>query len=98
MRESSVNMTRHVGTLTKRRPTQNQGQALVILGHAIEYLMDSYVFFASADGDEEDLEAIHVLMRLNREVFAECSLVVPWRERLMAALSSWFKRDAALGD
>ncbi len=69
-----------------RRPSREQGKALEILGHAIEYLMDSYVLMASKDGVRGDAEAAQILMRLNRAVFEECpeksSIKQGWRERI----------------
>jgi hypothetical protein len=85
--------------MTTRRPTKEQGQALVILGHAIEYLIDSYVVFASPDGCKSDVDAIATLMRMNREVFAECAVVDPWRERMRVTWSLLFRRGGeALDD
>lgn len=65
-----------------RRPSPTQGRALEILGHAIEYLMDSYILFASQDGGPGDQKAIEILKRLSLEVFNECPEVVPFRIRL----------------
>ena len=66
-----------------RRPNYRQGQALEALGHAVEYLIDSRLYLG-ASGDQAQLsceadhrEAIHLLMRLSREVFLECAQVVP---------------------
>lgn len=84
--------------MTTRRPIKEQGQALVILGHAIEYLIDSYVVFASLDDSRGDVDAIATLMRLNREVFAECAEVIPWRERMKVSWSLRFKRKPALDE
>ncbi len=68
-------------TVVTRRPSREQGRALEILGHAIEYLMDSYVLMASKDGGRADAEAALMLMRLNREVFAECPEVISVKQR-----------------
>ena len=62
-----------------RRPTQQQGRALELLGHAVEYLIDSRMQPDSLPSDEL---AVQTLMRLNREVFAECAQIVPLRRRL----------------
>jgi hypothetical protein len=37
-----------------RRPLPDQGRALEVLGHAIEYLMDSYVIHRAGDGSRND--------------------------------------------
>lgn len=68
-------------TAIYRQPSPKQGRALEVLGHAIEYLMDSYVLTASEDGGSADTEAAQRLMQLNREVFMECAEIVPWYQR-----------------
>jgi hypothetical protein len=59
----------------------------VILGHAIEYLTDEFVHqgasFTSANGQ---LEAVHLLMGLNRQVYFECPEVPTFSERCRALL------------
>ncbi len=64
----------------RRRPTLRQGRALEMLAHALEYLVDSRLH-RSETGVSDQL-AVQTLMRLNREVFAECAEVVPLRGRL----------------
>ena len=57
----------------RRRITPKAGHALEILGHAIEYLTDEFVhrgFDPSANRAE--LEAVQLLMALNRQVYFEC--------------------------
>jgi hypothetical protein len=67
----------------RRRPTPAQGRALEILGHAIEYLIDTQLHTGDfGAGAKDAAEASQVLMRLSREVFAECRVVVPAGERL----------------
>jgi hypothetical protein len=68
--------------LIRRRPTQTQGQALEKLGRAIEYLMDSRMAFLQEPTTKADADALEILMRLNRWVFAECEEIVPVRRRL----------------
>lgn len=52
-----------------RRPTPSQGKALTMLGHAIEYLLDSALFQDIALPSQ----AIAILSQCSRQVFAECS-------------------------
>jgi hypothetical protein len=70
--------------LLRRRPTKPRGRALEILGHAIEYLVDQQLHSASESESESetgppkfpshpDATAIQILMRLSREVFAQCT-------------------------
>jgi hypothetical protein len=61
----------------RRRPTRSQGQALESLGHAIEYLVDSRMHRDRGLSSSADGEAEQIIMRLNREVFAECAEVAP---------------------
>lgn len=68
----------------RRRPSQAQGQALEKLGRAIEYLMDSQMARLEEPSTKADADALEILMRLNRFVFAECEEIVPVRRRLKA--------------
>lgn len=72
--------------IIRRRPSQTQGQALEKLGRAIEYLMDSRAVLIDEPSTRADAEALEILMRLNRSVFAECKEIVPLRQRLKAWL------------
>ncbi len=62
-------------TMIRRRPTLQQGRALELLGHAVEYLVDSRLYLGESDASDQ--LAVQTLMRLNREVFAECAEVAP---------------------
>ena len=70
--------------IIRRRPNQIQGQALEKLGRAIEYLMDSRMASIYEPSTKADAEALEILMRLNRCVFAECEEIVPLGRRLKA--------------
>ncbi len=70
----------------RRRGSAEQGRALEILGHAVEYLVDSRMRFNDPLAAAGEREAIELLMRLNRAVFAECPEVVPLRRRI----GQWF--------
>lgn len=63
------------------------GHALEMLGHAIEYLSDEYVkeggLFAARD---PRIEAIRLLMVLNREVYFACPELPSFGERLRSWL------------
>ncbi len=78
-----------VGTVRanrRRRITPQAGHALEILGHAIEYLTDEFVH---ANGGltpgNSELEAVQLLMAVNRQVYYECPEVRTIGERLRAA-------------
>jgi hypothetical protein len=59
-----------------------QGRALEILGHAVEYLVDSRMFLVDQPTTRADAEATQILTLLSREVFFECAEVVPPARRL----------------
>ena len=69
-------------SVIRRRPSPQQGRALEVLGHAIEYLLDSYVTTTAPTSNRSDHEATHLLIKLNMEVFSECSEIIPLRQRL----------------
>jgi hypothetical protein len=66
----------------RRRSSPQQGRALEILGHAVEYLIDSRMFMVDRPATRADAEATQILMLLSREVFFECAAVVPPARRL----------------
>jgi hypothetical protein len=74
----------------RRYVSPDAGHALEILGHAIEYLSDEYVkeggLFAARD---PRIEAIRLLMALNREVYFACPELPTFGERLR----SWLRAN-----
>jgi hypothetical protein len=63
------------------------GRALEILGHAIEYLADEFELIAeSFTADNPQLEAVQLLMALNRQIYFECPEVPSLGERCIAFL------------
>ena len=71
----------------RRRITPEAGRALEILGHAIEYLTDELV---QAGGplslDDGRMQAIQLLMAINREVYYTCPEVLSFSERCRSLL------------
>jgi hypothetical protein len=71
----------------RRRITSEAGHALETLSHALEYLTDEYMrkgrTFSAKD---EQLEAVQILMALNRQVYFECPEVPTFVERWRALL------------
>ena len=69
----------------RRRISPQAGHALEILGHAIEYLTDEYIYsggtFCSRD---PRLQAIQTLMAFNRQIYFECPEVPSLQERFLA--------------
>jgi hypothetical protein len=68
-----------------RRIDAQSGHALEILGHAIEYLADEYAHaggsLRSSDGE---VQAIQLLMALNREIYLACPEVPTFADRCSA--------------
>ena len=70
-----------------RRIGPEAGRALEILGHAIEYLTDEFVHEGlEFSAKNEQLEAVQLLMALNRQVYFECPEVPSFGERCRALL------------
>jgi hypothetical protein len=71
----------------RRQITPQAGHALEILAHAIEYLTDEYVHqdiaFSSRNGQ---LEAVRLLMALNRQVYFECPEIPTFADHCRAWL------------
>jgi hypothetical protein len=70
-----------------RRITPQTGRALEVLAHATEYLTDEFAhqglrYFSK----KEHLEAVQILMALNRQIYLECPEVPTLGERCRALL------------
>jgi hypothetical protein len=77
------------GSNRLRRIDFTAGRALEILGHAIEYLTDEYVHRGgSLRANDGEVQAIQLLMALNRKIYYECPEVPTIAERLMSFLRS----------
>jgi len=76
----------------RRHITPQAGRALEILGHAIEYLTDEYVNEESAtfSAKNEKVEAVQLLMALNRQVYFECPFAPTFAERCRSFLRACF--------
>jgi hypothetical protein len=71
----------------RRRISPSAGHALEILGHAIEYLTDEFVHEgASYSSRNTQLQAVQLLMALNRQIYFECPEVPSLGERVRAFL------------
>lgn len=73
------------GVVRRRRISPQAGRALEILGHAIEYLTDEFIYaggsFSAHDGQ---VEAVQLLMGLNREIYFDCPEVPSFADRFRA--------------
>lgn len=73
--------------LRRRRITPQAGRALEVLGHAIEYLTDEYVHAGgSFSAHDAQVEAVQLLMAINREIYFECPEVPSLGRRCLAWL------------
>ena len=88
--------TAFVSSIQSRRRRQvspEAGRGLEILGHAIDYLMDEYLNEPGCIslGDDE-LEAVQMLMALNRQIYFSCPVVKTMKERWMMSLQRFAAR------
>jgi len=75
------------GVARRRRISPKAGHALEILGHAIEYLTDEYVCAGgSVSAQDAQVEAVQLLMSLNREIYFGCPEVPTLTDRFRALL------------
>jgi hypothetical protein len=71
----------------RRRISPEAGHALEILGHAIEYLADEFVYGGeSFSAHDAQLEAVQLLMSFNREIYFGCPEVPTFGDRFHALL------------
>jgi hypothetical protein len=69
----------------RRVISPQSGRALEILAHAIEYLTDEYTEHAATlSANDPEVQAIQLLMSVNRQVYFDCPLVPTFAERVYA--------------
>ena len=75
------------GVVRRRRISPEAGHALEILGHAIEYLTDEFIY---ADGSfcahNAQVESVQLLMGINRQIYFDCPEVPSFGERCRTLL------------
>lgn len=75
------------GKPTRRRVSPEAGRALEILGHAIDYLADEYIHAGgSFRTHDPQIEAIQLLMSLNRQIYLACPEEPSFVEKCLAVL------------
>lgn len=74
-----IDLTGRVDLTIHRKTDTHHGATLRVLGHAAEYLAESRKFDVRAT--KADDEAVHILMRLSREIFEEYAESVAVRRR-----------------
>lgn len=73
--------------LRRRRISPQAGHALEKLGHAIEYLSDEFMLAGgSLAADNPQVEAVQLLMGINRQIYFACPEVPSLAERLRGLL------------
>lgn len=77
-------------THKRRVLSREQGRALETIGHAVDYLTDSYIH-EGADHDLIDfrspgMDAVHILVGAQRQIHSSLPFVEPFRLRLWQAL------------
>jgi hypothetical protein len=66
----------------RRRVSPQAGRALQVLGHAIEYLTDEFMHCgAPISARDARIQAVQLLMALNRQIYFECPAVPTMSER-----------------
>ena len=84
---SNVGDARGVISGRRRRIDQKSGRALEVLGHAIEYLTDEFVHTGDAASSSHGaLEAVQLLMAVNRQIYFECPEAPTLGERVFSLL------------
>jgi len=75
------------GVVRRRKISPQAGRALEILGHAIEYLADEFVYAGgSFSARDPQVEAVQLLMGLNREIYFDCPEVPSFADRFRGLL------------
>lgn len=78
----------------RREVSYESGRALEILGHAIEYLADELVHEGRSAAEESGrLEAIQLLMSLNRQIYYACPPAPGFGERIRRAVQRFFGKS-----
>jgi hypothetical protein len=84
---ASTARTLQSGLKRRRSISPQAGRGLEILGHAIEYLTDEFVHEGgSFTSDNGQLQAVQLLMAVNRQIYFECPEVPSFRDRVASLL------------
>jgi len=77
--------TIRTGLKCRRSISPQAGRALEILGHAIEYLTDEFIHQGGTfSSNDSQLQAVQLLMAINRQIYFECPEVPPIKKRLLS--------------
>ena len=74
------------GVNRRRRISPEAGHALEKLGHAIEYLTDELVHEGSFSANDARIQAVQLLMAVNRQIYFACPEVPALSYRFLSLL------------
>ena len=81
------NVLQEGGRARRRRISPQAGRALETLGHAIEYLSDEFVHAGGQlTAHDGQVEAVQLLMGINRQIYFDCPILPSFAERCRALL------------
>jgi hypothetical protein len=84
---SNTALSSDIASGRRRRIDRSAGRALEVLGHAIEYLTDEFILEGGTlNSNDAKLEAVQMLMALNRQIYFECPEVPTFGERVLSLL------------
>jgi hypothetical protein len=76
----------------RRRIDRESGRALEILSHAIEYLKDEHAYHGGGvASSESEVQAMQLLMAVNREIYTACPEILTFEERCAAFMRRFRK-------
>jgi len=84
-----------------RQMSRQNGRAIEMLGHAIDYLADEFALECMTVSDRRNpgpnarMAAIELLMASNREIYLSCPEVLTFSERLSRKIRSFFHLQRA---
>jgi hypothetical protein len=84
-----------------RRMSRENGRAIEMLGHAIDYLADEFALECMSVGERRNtgpnprMAAIELLMASNREIYLTCPAVPSLSERFSRTIRSLFRFERA---
>ena len=77
----------HAAITRRRRISPEAGRALEMLGHAIEYLTDEYIYAGGRFNlSDPQVQAAILLMEKNREIYFSCPELPTLGQRLRSLL------------
>jgi hypothetical protein len=83
--------------IARRSISPKSARALLVLSHAIEYLTDDFVQEdSSLSAMKPCMDAVRILMELNRQVYSECPEVPSFDERCRGFVSAMLRTKSRM--